>query len=63
MVCHFGLSLFETIGDRFPDMYNCYNKGLVKLAEEVARERDARLRAAVESMPFDFSTEKYRRMK
>jgi purine-nucleoside phosphorylase len=29
----------DTIGDRFPDMYNCYDKELVKLAEEVALEQ------------------------
>ena len=29
----------DSIGDRFPDMYNCYDKDLVKLAEEVALEQ------------------------
>jgi purine-nucleoside phosphorylase len=29
----------DSIGDRFPDMYNCYDKELVKLAEETALEQ------------------------
>lgn len=29
----------DSLGDRFPDMYNCYNKDLIKLAEEVALEQ------------------------
>ncbi len=29
----------DNIGDRFPDMYNCYDKELVKLAESVALEQ------------------------
>jgi purine-nucleoside phosphorylase len=29
----------DSIGDRFPDMYNCYDKELVKLAESVALEQ------------------------
>jgi purine-nucleoside phosphorylase len=28
----------DSIGDRFPDLYNCYDKDLVKLAEKVAIE-------------------------
>lgn len=30
----------DSIGDRFPDMYNCYNKELVTLAEQVAIEQN-----------------------
>lgn len=37
----------DTIGDRFPDMYNCYNKELVKLAEEVALEQKLPVRKGV----------------
>ncbi len=29
----------DSIGDRFPDLYNCYDKELVKLAESVALEQ------------------------
>ncbi|SYZ72127.1 Purine nucleoside phosphorylase 1 [Candidatus Zixiibacteriota bacterium] len=29
----------NSVGDRFPDMYNCYDKDLVKLAEQVALEQ------------------------
>ncbi len=29
----------NSVGDRFPDMYNCYDKELVKLAEQVALEQ------------------------
>ena len=29
----------DAIGDRFPDMFNCYDKELVKLAEKVALEQ------------------------
>jgi len=37
----------DTIGDRFPDMYNCYDKGLVKMAEEVALEQKLPVRKGV----------------
>jgi purine-nucleoside phosphorylase len=29
----------DTLGDRFPDMYNCYDKDLIRLAEKVALEQ------------------------
>jgi purine-nucleoside phosphorylase len=37
----------NSIGDRFPDMYNCYDKDLVKLAEEVALEQKLPVRKGV----------------
>jgi purine-nucleoside phosphorylase len=35
------------LGDRFPDMYEVYNRGLIKLAKEVALEQKLRLQEGV----------------
>jgi len=35
------------LGPRFPDMYDCYNSKLIKLAEKVARERKIPLKKGV----------------
>ncbi|PKK83689.1 MAG: purine-nucleoside phosphorylase [candidate division Zixibacteria bacterium HGW-Zixibacteria-1] len=37
----------DSIGDRFPDMYNCYDKDLVKLAENIALEQKLPVRKGV----------------
>ena len=37
----------ETLGPRFPDMYNCYDKGLIGLAEETALELKIKLQKGV----------------
>lgn len=37
----------ETIGPRFPDMYNCYDRQLVELAEKTALELGIRLQKGV----------------
>ncbi len=37
----------ESIGPRFPDMYNCYDSALVKLAEQVALEKKLLLHKGV----------------
>jgi purine-nucleoside phosphorylase len=37
----------ESIGERFPDMYNCYDKEMVKLAENVALEQKLPVRKGV----------------
>jgi purine-nucleoside phosphorylase len=37
----------ESIGPRFPDMYNCYDKELVALAESVALEQKLPVRKGV----------------
>ncbi|UCD17880.1 MAG: purine-nucleoside phosphorylase [Candidatus Zixiibacteriota bacterium] len=37
----------DTLGDRFPDMYNCYDKDLRKLAEETALELKIPIRKGV----------------
>jgi purine-nucleoside phosphorylase len=37
----------ETLGPRFPDMYNCYDKDLVDLAEETALELGIKLQKGV----------------
>jgi purine-nucleoside phosphorylase len=37
----------DTIGDRFPDMYNCYDKELVKLAENVALDQKLSVKKGV----------------
>ncbi|MCX6826150.1 MAG: purine-nucleoside phosphorylase, partial [candidate division Zixibacteria bacterium] len=37
----------DTIGDRFPDMYNCYDRELIKLAEEIALEQKLSVKKGV----------------
>jgi purine-nucleoside phosphorylase len=37
----------DALGDRFPDMYNCYDKDLIRLAEEVALEQKLPVRKGV----------------
>ncbi len=37
----------DSFGDRFPDMYNCYDKDLVRLAESVAIEQKLPVRKGV----------------
>lgn len=37
----------ESLGPRFPDMYNCYDKDLLALAEEVALELGIKLQKGV----------------
>lgn len=37
----------DRIGDRFPDMYNCYDKDLIKLAEQVAMDLKIPLKKGV----------------
>jgi len=37
----------DAIGDRFPDMYNCYDKDLVALAEKVALEQKLPIKKGV----------------
>jgi len=37
----------DSLGDRFPDMYNCYDKDLIKMAEEVALKQKLPVRKGV----------------